>query len=171
MINIVKATVKDAALLSKIGKTTFLASHGHSAPKKDIDTYISKTFNENSCYKELENTNNFYFLLYVDDKIAGFTKVVLNSTTACIPSKKCTLLSKLYLLKEFYGLNLGKKIFDFNLDFAKQHQQKGIWLAVWVENKRALRFYKKMGFLKVGHYNFKISETHTNPNHILYLAF
>lgn len=171
MIKIVKATVKDTQLLSKIGKTTFFASHGHSAPKEDIDTYIAKTFNENNCYKELENPSNFYFLLYVDDKIAGFTKIVLDAEIACITSKNNTLLSKLYLLEEFYGLNLGQKLFNFNVNLSKQHQQKGIWLAVWVENKRALSFYKKMGFLKVGHYNFKISETHTNPNHILYLAF
>jgi ribosomal protein S18 acetylase RimI-like enzyme len=46
-----------------------------------------------------------------------------------------------------------------------------VWLAVWTENHRAIDFYKKIGFKKVGDYDFKISENHSNPNHILYLEF
>mgnify|MGYP000515969351 CR=1 FL=1 len=53
----------------------------------------------------------------------------------------------------------------------KENKQAGIWLAVWVENQKGISFYKKMGFKKVGDFNFKISETHSNPNHILYLEF
>ena len=66
---------------------------------------------------------------------------------------------------------LNKELFKFNMEFAKQNNQKGIWLAVWIENKRAINFYLKMGFKKVGKFDFKISETHSNPNHILYLKF
>ena len=80
-------------------------------------------------------------------------------------------MSRLYLLEEFYGLSLGKELFNFNIEFSKQNNQKGIWLAVWIENLRAIKFYIKMGFKKVGSFNYKISETHSNPNHILFLEF
>lgn len=80
-------------------------------------------------------------------------------------------MSRLYLLKEFFGLNLGKELFNFNLNLSKENNQQGIWLAVWIENKRAINFYHKMGFQKVGSFDFEISKTHYNPNHILYLEF
>ena len=54
---------------------------------------------------------------------------------------------------------------------SKKKQQKGIWLAVWVENKRAIKFYQKAGFKIVGKYDFQISKTHSNPNHIMYLKY
>ena len=171
MVKIEKATSKDALILSIVGKTAFLEAHGHSAPKNDIDNYIVNNFNEETFKKELENINNIYHIIYVNDKIAGYSKIVLNATNYYIPSKNNTNLSRLYLLKEFYGLNLGKELFDFNMHISKENNQNGIWLFVWVENLRAIRFYEKMGFVKIGKFNFKISETHYNPNHVMYLKF
>jgi ribosomal protein S18 acetylase RimI-like enzyme len=171
MHKIIKATIKDAKLLSVIGKAAFLVAHGHSAPKEDIENYVDNNFNENNFLKELENTHNIYYLIFSDAKIAGYSKIVLDTINQNITAKNITLLSRIYLLEEFYGLNLGKELFNFNVNFSKDHNQSGIWLAVWVENQRAINFYEKMGFQKVGKFDFKISETHYNPNHILYLEF
>ena len=55
-------------------------------------------------------------------------------------------MERLYLLKEFYGLGLGKKLFDFNVGLIKKNNQKGIWLYVWIKNYRALNFYEKVAF-------------------------
>jgi ribosomal protein S18 acetylase RimI-like enzyme len=49
------------------------------------------------------------------------------------------------------------------------HLEAGVWLYVWKENHRAVAFYQKMGFEIVGEGLFKISETHYNPNHVMYL--
>ncbi|SDR77163.1 Acetyltransferase (GNAT) family protein [Polaribacter sp. KT25b] len=171
MFKIVKATLKDAQILSVIGKTAFLTAHGHSAPQTDIDNYVDNNLTENNFLKELEDTNNIYYLIFSDDTIAGYSKIVLNTENENIDAKNITLLSRIYLLKEFYGLNLGKELFNFNVKVSKENNQKGIWLAVWVENKRAIKFYEKAGFVKVGKFDFKISETHYNPNHIMYLDF
>jgi ribosomal protein S18 acetylase RimI-like enzyme len=171
MPKIVKATLRDAQLLSKISIRSFLTAHGHSAPKEDIKAYTSQNFAKENFIKELTDSKNQYFLIYQKTKIAGYSKVIINSKNINISDRNVALMSRLYLLEEFYGLNLGKVLFDFNLEFTKQNNQKGIWLAVWIENKRAINFYQKMGFIKVGKYDFKISETHSNPNHILYLEF
>lgn len=171
MIKIEKATQKNAKILSKISVASFLASHGHSASKEDIDSYVAENFNEENFLVELSNSNFQYYLIYYKGEVAGYSKIVFNSENENIPHKNNALMSRLYLLKEFYGLNLGKELFNFNATLAKQNSQKGIWLAVWVENVKAISFYKKMGFKKVGNYDFRISETHSNPNHILYLEF
>jgi ribosomal protein S18 acetylase RimI-like enzyme len=171
MFRIQKGTIKDAEILSKISKKSFLVAHGHSAHKKDIDSYTAKNFSKDNFTKELVNKENLYFLIYSKDKIAGYSKIILNKTNANISAKNITLMSRLYLLKEFFGLNLGKELFNFNLNLSKENNQQGIWLAVWIENKRAINFYHKMGFQKVGSFDFEISKTHYNPNHILYLEF
>lgn len=168
---IVKATLKDAQLLSKLSVDTFLPAHGHSAPKKDIENYLTENFSEESFASELSDVKNEYYLFYLNDKIAGYSKIIFNKENKNIISKNITYMSRLYFLKEFYGLGLGKILFDFNINLCKQNKQSGIWLAVWVENQKGISFYKKMGFKKVGNFDFKISETHSNPNHILYLEF
>ena len=171
MQKITKATPSNAKDLAEIAKASFLPAHGHSAPKKDIDTYLKDNFSEANFVKELSNPENHYYLIYDNQKLAGYSKITLNTTNKNIASKNVTYMSRLYVLKEFYGLGVAKELFDFNIKFSKQHNQGGIWLAVWIENKRAINFYTKMGFEIVGKYDFRISKTHTNPNHIMFLEY
>lgn len=171
MHKIIKAEPKDAALLTRIGAASFLTAHGHSASKKDIDNYVTHNFNENIFKKELLDHNNKYYLIFYKGKVAGYSKIIFNKTNKNIPAQNITNLSRLYLLKEFYDLGLGKVLFDFNIKLCIENKQSGVWLAVWVENLKALKFYNKTGFKKVGDFNFKISESHSNPNHIMYLEF
>lgn len=171
MIKIVKASIDHAELIADIGKKSFSESHGHSASKEDITNFIIKTYNKASIAKEFKNTKTQYHIIYVDDKVAGFSKIELNSPNKDIDSLNITKLDRIYLLKEFYGQKLGAKLLDFNIQLSKNKDQKGIWLAVWVENQRALNFYTKIGFKTVGAYSFKISETKSNPNHIMFLKY
>jgi ribosomal protein S18 acetylase RimI-like enzyme len=169
MIRIVKADISHTELLVTIGKTTFLDAHGHSAPKKDIDTYTTKTYTFDAVTKELSQPKNIYHILYYNNVVAGYSKIVMNSSNENVIAANITKLDRIYFLKEFYGFGLSKKLFDFNIELSKKQHQKGIWLAVWIDNLRAINFYTKTGFSIVGEYDFKISKTHTNPNHIMYL--
>lgn len=171
MFKILKATINDADILSKTGAASFIIPHGHSAPKEIIDNYIKANFSLENLIKELSNPDYQYHIIYYNNKIAGFSKVIFNFKNENIANENVTKMERLYLLKEFYNLGLGKKMLDFNIKLAKEHQQFGIWLYVWVENKRALAFYNKTGFRKIGSYNFVLSPTKTNPNDVLYLAF
>ncbi|NVJ89086.1 MAG: GNAT family N-acetyltransferase [Flavobacteriaceae bacterium] len=171
MITIRKASVNDADLLSKLSIETFLPAHGHSASKNDIDSYISENFTTKNFTKELSNENHQYYLFSYNNKIVGYSKVVFNLTCENIDSENISYLSRIYFLKEYYGLGLAKQLFDFNIQLCKENNQIGMWLKVWIENKRAIQFYKKIGFTIVGKSDFRISENHSNPNHVMYLAF
>jgi ribosomal protein S18 acetylase RimI-like enzyme len=171
MISIQKATVADSKLIALIGSETFLESHGHSASALDIKNFIDKTYNKEAIIAEFENENVHYHTISVNGTIAGFSKIVVNAENTFVTQANVTKLQRFYLLKSFYGQHLGAKLFDFNIEFSKQNNQKGIWLAVWVENHRAIKFYSKKGFKIVGDYDFEISKTHSNPNHIMYLEY
>ena len=171
MLDIKKATIKNASLLSKLSIASFLPAHGHSASKEVIETYTDANFSEANFIKELSNRNFQYHILYYKEQIAGFSKVIFNFENKNIVDKNATKMERLYLLQEFYNLGLGKELLNFNTAIAKKHNQAGIWVFVWVENLKAIAFYNKMGFKKVGEYNFILSPTKTNPNHVLYLKF
>lgn len=171
MINIVKATINDCDLLTKLSKQCFFESHGHSASKENVESFIANTYNKESFKNELENSENKYHIIYVNNVVVGYSKIVFDAPNENIKEQHITKLDRLYLLKICYGQNLGRKLFNFNIELSKNNDQKGIWLAVWVENYRAITFYEKMGFKIVGAYDFRISETHSNPNHIMYLEY
>ena len=171
MTSIVKATVNDSALLSEIAKLTFIESHGHSASPEDVNTYVAEKYSPGILKEELLDPGNIYHIIYYNDRPAGYSKIVLNSPHANATIQRITKLERIYLLKEFYDLKLGRELLEFNVALAKENEQLGMWLFVWKENPKAAGFYKKNGFVIIGSHDFKISETHSNPNHQMFLKF
>jgi GNAT superfamily N-acetyltransferase len=165
MIKIIRPSIEHAKILSEIGSKSFIESHGSSAPEKDIQNYVAMYFNEPLFEKELADLSNIYFLVYVDERPAGYSKIRFNTSNPNVEELSVTKMDRLYVLKEYYDKGIGKQLFDLNLQFAKENQQKGFWLFVWTENLRAIKFYKRQGFINIGNTSFKISETHSNPNY------
>lgn len=171
MMKIVKAETKHSKLLAEISSKSFRESHGMSASKEDIDTYVLNTYSEEKYYEELSNQANVYHIVYRNDQVAGYSKIIFNTTNLYVDEPNITKLDRIYILEKYHGQNLGAELLKYNIRLSIVNQQKGMWLAVWTENHRAINFYKKVGFSKIGSYSFKISETHSNPNHILYLKY
>jgi ribosomal protein S18 acetylase RimI-like enzyme len=171
MISIVKANSKDAELLSEIAIPSFMESHGHSASREDINSYITEKYNTDTLREELGNEKNIFHFIYAGEKLAGFSKIIFNFPYEESPEPNITKLEKIFILQEFYDRKIGKELFEFNRNLAISNGQAGIWLFVWIENLRAIRFYEKNGFKVVGSHDFRISPGHTNPNHRMLLLF
>jgi ribosomal protein S18 acetylase RimI-like enzyme len=171
MFSIIKAEDQHIQLLSAIGKTSFIESHGSSASADDIQQYVNAKYTPEVFQMELNDAKNSYHLIHYQNEPAGYSKIILNEKFAHIQLENVTKLERLYLLKEFYNLKLGYELLNYNIELAKQNNQDGMWLFVWKENHQAYNFYKKMGFEIVGDYSFKISETHSNPNYQMLLRF
>ena len=133
MHEIIKATEKDVALVSTLATNTFLQSHGHSAPAADINNYIAAKYNEAILKEELNDPQNIYHIIYCDEKPAGYSKIVYNQPYENSVQQNITKLERIYILQEFYNVQLGKALFRFNVALAKQNQQAGMWLYVWKE--------------------------------------
>ncbi len=167
---IVRATEDDSHLLSELAKRTFIESHGHSATALEIDAYISKAYDADALTTELRNQENKYIIIYKNNQPAGYSKIILNCPYENSKIENLAKMDRFYLLKDFYGQNLGSELFNFNINFIKENKQSGMWLYVWKENKRAVNFYLKQGFTIIGTHDFMISETHSNPNHQMLLS-
>jgi diamine N-acetyltransferase len=171
MISIRRATAADYKLLSEIGTRSVFESHGHSAPPAEFNLFLREKFSEEAFRAELDDPENIYHIILYDDVPAGYSKIRLNTGHPEMQQENVTKLERLYLLKEFYGLQLGAELMNHNVRFSKKHHQAGMWLNVWVENHRAFAFYKKQGFEIIGHHDYEISPRHSNPNYRMYLQY
>ncbi len=171
MISIVRADMSDFRELANIGKQSFIESHGHSASALIIENYVNEKYSFDTIIDELENEINIYYKILYNGHIAGYSKIILNSSHPNIATPFVTKLERLYLLKDFYQLKVGLELFKYNLNFSQINNQNGMWLYVWKENDRAINFYTKNGFKIIGSYDFKISENHFNPNHQMLLIY
>ena len=171
MTSIVRANEKDRQLLSQMAKQTLLESHADSPAAAGLDSYVRENYSEDALKQELRDEKNIFHIIYYNDRPAGYSKIIFNTSSEQRDIKDLAKLERFYLLKEFYGLKLGLELFKFNVELSKKNGQSGIWLYTWKGNQRAIQFYKKNGFVITGSHDFKISETLSNPNHQMFLKF
>lgn len=170
VVLIERATEKDYKLIADIGNISVEEAHRESSPAEDLAHYMKTNYSYEAIKEELRNPDNIYHIVYSDGSPAGFSKVVLNAEHPNIKEKNVTKLDRIYLLKEFFGLKLGAELLKCNIELAKRNGEAGIWLFTWVGNETAVQFYLKAGFQIIGTHKFKVSETHYNNNHQMYLA-
>ena len=166
-----RATEADHQVIAHIGRIAVEEAHRSSCSEEDMQQFLNATYNEAAIINELNDPLNIYHVISYKGQIVGFSKVILNAEHANIATAHVTKLDRIYLLKEYYDLKLGYQLLNHNIAFSKENGENGMWLFTWVGNTRAVNFYKKTGFDIIGDHQFKVTETHYNANHHMYLQY
>jgi ribosomal protein S18 acetylase RimI-like enzyme len=146
------ATPEDAEFVALLGRITFTETFGHlfSSHQHELGTYLDHTFAVAKIRNSLGEPDNRYWLALRDRLPIGYAKLKHPSPTALLPADDPAQLQKIYVLKEFLALGVGKLLLNTVLDHAAQRGFKAIWLDVLKQNNRAIRFYERHGFQPLG---------------------
>ena len=166
-----RANNSDSQIIAQLGRTPFVESHGQSANDKSISNFLESNYTSEALTIELNNPKFIYFIVEFNKQPVGFSKIILNTEHTLMEEKSISLLDRIYLLEEYHNKKLGWILFQYLVDYTKAKNQKGMWLHTWIENKKAITFYQKAGFQIIGDYDYKIDETHSNPNHVMYMEY
>ena len=160
MIEIKIATEADTTVLALLGRITYAESHGHFiADKNDLTTYLDNAFSVAKTKQDLNNSENIFYILFLNNLPIGYTKLVLNATHESVISQNNCRLEKIYILDEFIPLKLGQQLLTLMIEKAKELHLDTIWLSVYIKNNRAIRFYERNEFKNVGEINFLVNGT------------
>jgi hypothetical protein len=127
-MNIKKANIQDVEKLKKIGKLT----------------------------EELTDQNSEFYFAELDGKIIGYLKVNVGQSQTEIKDKNALEIERICVLKEFHGKRVGQILYDKAIQLAKEKSVEYVWLGVWEQNPRAIRFYEKNGFEAFDKHIFKL---------------
>jgi len=155
-INLAKHT--DAAVLALLGRITYAESHGNFIDSKDdLSTYINDAFSVAKTKQDINNTKNLFYMLFVDDLPVGYAKLVVNAVHESVLSPNNCRLERIYILSDFIPLKIGQQLLTFVEEKVKELQLDTLWLSVYIQNNRAIRFYKRNKFKNVGELNFIVN--------------
>ncbi len=158
MITIKKANETHVEILALLGTSTYHESHGHYiADKNDLKNYLEEAFSVSKISEDLKNPRNLFYILYKNELPIGYGKIRLNSSPSGDDSDKSCQLERIYILKEFIPLKLGQQFLNFLEKKSKELKYDRMWLSVYLENTRALRFYQKNDFQEVGKSTFTVN--------------
>ena len=154
-----KASSQDADIISQLGRTTFGETFGHLfRDPNDLSDYYKRTFSKDKIERSLQKDINIYWLAFADSQPVGYAKLKLHSPSSFLNETNICQLQKIYVLKDFLSLRIGLKLQNELMDEAKASGSSYIWLSVLKENERAIQFYLKNGFEKIGDHDFSIGK-------------
>ncbi|CAL2093037.1 GNAT family N-acetyltransferase [Tenacibaculum sp. 190524A05c] len=153
------AEKKDAEYIALLARITFTETFGHLfRDRQDLLNYFDSTFSVEKIEKSISKSNNIYWISFIDRLPVGYAKLKLNSKSEFIESENICQLQKIYVLKDFLSMKIGLELQNLLLEKAKELEFEKIWLSALNSNERALNFYKKNGFEKIGNHDFQIGK-------------
>lgn len=160
-ITINVANKGDAAFISLLGRVTFTETFGHFfKDKQDLADYYNATFSVDKIENSISKPNNIYWIAYVNRLPVGYAKLKLNSQSTFISEENVCQLQKIYVLNDFLSMKIGYELQNLLLTKAKEKGSGKIWLSVLKSNDRAINFYIKNGYGKIGSHDFLIGKEH-----------
>lgn len=155
-IEIKRATLNDIDQLQKIGRQTFFETFSAGNTEENMVKYLDEAFSVKKLTAEISNSNTEFYFAILDDNVIGYLKLNFGQAQTELQDDKAVEIERIYVLKEFHGQNVGQLLYDKAIQIARQKNAGFVWLGVWEENPRAIRFYKKNGFVEFDRHVFKL---------------
>lgn len=156
-----KAKLEDAELISLLARITFTETFGqYFRDNQDLLDYYDRTFGVSKIRTSLNKDNNVFWIAFFDGLPVGYAKLKKFSKCDFISFDSISQLQKIYVLKDFLSRKIGHKLQKEMFDEATILGNKFIWLSVLKYNEKAISFYNKNGFTKIGEHSFEIGKEH-----------
>lgn len=149
-----RCDINDLEILRDVSITTFRKAFASENTVEDMNDYLQKSFNLKQVEKELLHPHSEFYLAYYKEKLVGYLKVNFGPAQTDINDDTSLELERIYILEEFQGRGFGPQLLEKTIDIAKENKLKYVWLGVWEKNSRAIRVYRKRGFLKFKSHTF-----------------
>lgn len=151
-------TPDDLDSLREIAIKTYTQTFDPFNSKENMEAYLEEAFHTEKLRKEMADANSVFYLLYYGEQVAGYLKLNEAPSQTDINDNGSLEIERFYVSKEFQGAGLGRWLMEQAISIAVGRGKKYAWLGVWEKNERALRFYKKNGFYKIGSHPFVMGD-------------
>lgn len=141
-------------ILAKLGAETFQESFRAANRAEDMAAHLHRTYAPEIVAEHLADPKCTYFIAHKNEVPAGFAKLRKQYRPDCISEKNAVELHQIYVLRTFHAQKIGAALMQACLNSAARDGYDFVWLGVWENNLRALEFYRKWGFVKVGSHAF-----------------
>ncbi len=142
--------------LLQIGRTTFLETFGERNSAENMAQYLEQGFAPGKIKAELENEYCLFYGLEKGGQLIAYLKLNFGPAQTELKDPASLEIERIYVLQAFHGTGVGQLLYNKAIEVAQQHQLDYLWLGVWEENKRAIRFYEKNGFVTFSQHIFRV---------------
>jgi len=152
-----RATPGDAALLARVGAELFAGAFGAQNDPSDLRAHLENTFSLSAQRAELADGDRVIWIAEsTDGTPAGYAMVKRGGASGAVAANHPAEVQRFYVAPSFQGRGVAQALMSACVDQAKEWGCDALWLGVWEMNPRAIAFYEKSGFRKVGRQDFMV---------------
>lgn len=154
-----EANYADVLMLTTLSQRTFEQSYGQDMAASDLAAHL-KTYLSLERIREALDEDTF-LLAVIDQGTVGFVQygnVDIPDEYLSVSAAKDDLeIRRLYVLAEFQNHGVGTRLMNAALIDSWAQVADHIYLDVWQDNYGAQRFYRRLGFQRVGERPFVLA--------------
>jgi GNAT superfamily N-acetyltransferase len=157
-LHIRRATPADASLLASLGAETFVKSFGAQNTPENLAMHLASAFGEEIQMREITDPAITYLIAEQDGRVAGYAQVREGEAPACVTGPAPVEVRRFYVVHDFHGSGIAQALMDACASEARRRGGRTLWLGVFEQNPRAIRFYTKFGYQDVGGQTFLLGD-------------
>lgn len=157
-ISIRGTSTKDIEHLRQLGRDTFVETFARSNTEADMKKYLDENFRPEKVSEELSNPDSHFFIAWEGNTPIGYLKLNTGKAQTELQDDSAIEIERIYVLSAYHGKKVGQLLYEKALEVALDENKSFIWLGVWENNLRAIRFYEKNGFVAFDKHIFKLGE-------------
>jgi GNAT superfamily N-acetyltransferase len=167
-INILYAQASDIQRLAEAGGRLFYEAFADQNRPEDMAAYLEASFSPEIQAAELADPASVTLIAESEGAFAGYARLKVGQPVLAIPGQHPVELVRIYSEREYIGQGVGSALMQACFDEAARRGCDVIWLGVWEQNPRAIRFYERWGFVRAGTQIFKLGEDF-QTDYVMYL--
>jgi len=153
-----RAEPKDAAKLAVLAERTFRAAFGSSNTRENMDAHCASAYGETIQASEITNADIETFVCADSTELVGYAQLRWGIAPPCVLALRPAEIRRIYVDQQWHGRGIAQALMSQALIAAARRNADRVWLGVWEHNPRAMAFYRKFGFTKVGHHVFQLGD-------------
>lgn len=144
------ATPDDASTLAAFASLAFTEAYRELDDPQELADYCAEHFRPDTLAAVIADPACATLLAEVGGALAGYAVVKAGPAPACVQGEAPLQLWRLYLGQHFVGQGLGARLMRAVQAEARRRARRTLWLGVYDRNVRAIEFYERFGFARVG---------------------
>ncbi|KLT63864.1 GNAT family N-acetyltransferase [Pedobacter sp. BMA] len=155
-VEIKKVTLNDIEALAQTGRQTFEETFSDTNSADNMAKYLEEGFSIAKLTEEVSNIASQFYFATLNRQVIGYLKLNTGNAQTEILEQGALEIERIYVLAAYHGQKVGQILYHKALQVAEELKAPFIWLGVWENNLRAIRFYEKNGFVAFGKHVFKL---------------
>ena len=157
-MEIVQVTDHEMATLQQISRQTFAETFAGSNTEENMRKYLDEAYSLEKLAEELKAPDVYFYFAKEGEEVIGYLKLNAGASQTELKDKKALEIERIYVLSQWQGKKVGKRLYDKAIEVAKVLNVEYVWLGVWEENTRAIGFYERQGFVAFDKHIFRLGQ-------------